>query len=228
MADKKITELQLRDNVDGDVNFPSDDGIQSYRVTAPQIKDYILPSLGITGAKVAAATLDPSKFIAHYFNGYFENNGGTDPLWTTSSTSFADPALTGTNTLITRHSNGLGTVVKNASDLCGITFTPASASAVYLVMAGILAGDVTPASGAMVSARLWDGTTVIDTADMMSPFGTTAAPMKIPFSGIFIPGTTSPVSLTFQLAQINGTAVAIQNNYDSLAKPVEMTLVRIA
>lgn len=42
MADKKITELQLRDDVDATVNFPIDDGTQSYRVTAPQIKDFVL------------------------------------------------------------------------------------------------------------------------------------------------------------------------------------------
>lgn len=41
MAQKKITDLQLRGNVSGDLNFPSDDTIQSYRVTGSQIFDYI-------------------------------------------------------------------------------------------------------------------------------------------------------------------------------------------
>ena len=41
MSDKKITELQLRSNVNDDVNFPADDGIQTYRVTAPQLEAYI-------------------------------------------------------------------------------------------------------------------------------------------------------------------------------------------
>lgn len=41
MADKKITELTLRSNVSDDVNFPVDDGIQSYRVTAAQAKTYM-------------------------------------------------------------------------------------------------------------------------------------------------------------------------------------------
>ena len=52
MADKKITELQLRDNVSSDVNFPSDDGIQSYRVTAAQIKDYILSLASIATSMI--------------------------------------------------------------------------------------------------------------------------------------------------------------------------------
>lgn len=41
MGTKKITELQLRSNVSDDLNFPSDDGLQSYRVTAAQLYNYI-------------------------------------------------------------------------------------------------------------------------------------------------------------------------------------------
>lgn len=41
MADKKITDLQLRSNVNDDVNFPVDDGVQTYRATAPQVRDYV-------------------------------------------------------------------------------------------------------------------------------------------------------------------------------------------
>lgn len=42
MAQKKITDLQLIDEVTGTLNFPSDDTLQSYRATASQIKDYVL------------------------------------------------------------------------------------------------------------------------------------------------------------------------------------------
>lgn len=54
MADKKITDLQLRSDVDDDVNFPVDDTIQSYRVTAPQVKTFILGQF-----------IDP-KFLLNY------------------------------------------------------------------------------------------------------------------------------------------------------------------
>ena len=47
MAQKKITDLQLRDNVTDELNFPSDDTIQSYRVTAEQLFDYILANENI-------------------------------------------------------------------------------------------------------------------------------------------------------------------------------------
>lgn len=51
MADKKITDLQPIDEVTGDVNFPGDDTIQTYRVTAAQMLAYIkanitLPTTG--------------------------------------------------------------------------------------------------------------------------------------------------------------------------------------
>jgi len=71
MANKKITDLQLRGSVTDDLNIPSDDSIQSYRVTALQIKNYILTTggiitsyiadLGITTAKLAAAAVTDDK-----------------------------------------------------------------------------------------------------------------------------------------------------------------------
>ncbi len=41
MADKRIVDLQLRSDVDDDVQFATDDGTQSYRVSAPQVKKYV-------------------------------------------------------------------------------------------------------------------------------------------------------------------------------------------
>lgn len=45
MPNKKITDLQLRANVSADLNFPSDDTIQSYRVTGQQILDFIIANV---------------------------------------------------------------------------------------------------------------------------------------------------------------------------------------
>lgn len=44
MADKKISDLTLRSNVNDDVQVPIDDGVQTYRTTAPQWKNYIYGS----------------------------------------------------------------------------------------------------------------------------------------------------------------------------------------
>jgi len=79
MADKIITDLQLRGDVDDDVNVPVDDGIQTYRTTAPQWYAYmrnkitpeqkelsnfvITPSVGSSALTIAiktAAGTDPS------------------------------------------------------------------------------------------------------------------------------------------------------------------------
>ena len=64
MADKKITELQLRDNVSDDVNFPVDDGIQSYRVTAAQIKTYVLSALSIATGMIQDLAVTTLKLAA--------------------------------------------------------------------------------------------------------------------------------------------------------------------
>ncbi len=41
MAQKKITDLTLRSSVTDDVNVPIDDTIETYRVTMPQIFEYL-------------------------------------------------------------------------------------------------------------------------------------------------------------------------------------------
>ncbi len=43
MGTKKITDLTLRSSVVDSVNIPIDDGIQTYRVTMPQVFDYLWP-----------------------------------------------------------------------------------------------------------------------------------------------------------------------------------------
>lgn len=79
MADKKITELQLRDNVSSDVNFPSDDGIQSYRVTAAQIKYYILSLESIATSMIHDLAVTTGKI----------NNGAV----TDAKTNFTPPTV---------------------------------------------------------------------------------------------------------------------------------------
>lgn len=63
MADKKITDLQLRGDVDADVNFPGDDGIQTYRMTAPQVRNFT--SLRPVLNKSANYTLAADDFIVN-------------------------------------------------------------------------------------------------------------------------------------------------------------------
>lgn len=55
MAQKKITELQLRSSVTDDLSLPSDDGIQSYRVTGAQLKAFVLATGNVALASLATA-----------------------------------------------------------------------------------------------------------------------------------------------------------------------------
>ena len=61
MAKKKITELQLRSNVSETVNFPVDDGIQSYRVTAPQIESFVLRAGNVKNAALEDGAVTKDK-----------------------------------------------------------------------------------------------------------------------------------------------------------------------
>jgi microcystin-dependent protein len=55
MAQKKITDLQLRDNVTDELNLVSDDGIQSYRITSAQMREFIMAANAVTRDKIAPA-----------------------------------------------------------------------------------------------------------------------------------------------------------------------------
>lgn len=57
---KKITDLQQRTNVTDDLNFPSDDTIQSYRVTGAQIHDYIRTRFKDSHLELSNLTIVPS------------------------------------------------------------------------------------------------------------------------------------------------------------------------
>lgn len=71
MAKNKITDFQLRTDVSSDCNFVTDDGIQTYRVTAEQIKEFVLAlnsiestmlqDLIVTTQKIAAGAVTDAK-----------------------------------------------------------------------------------------------------------------------------------------------------------------------
>jgi hypothetical protein len=71
MGTKTIQQLTLRSNVDDTVNFPVDDGVQTYRVTAAQMFAYLWPqwftitNIAAAGTALTSASrvvfLDPSS-----------------------------------------------------------------------------------------------------------------------------------------------------------------------
>lgn len=69
MADKKITDLTLIDSLDGAESFPVDDSIQTYRATATQMKNFVLPDGGLELAKLSSTLINyltPTGVIQAY------------------------------------------------------------------------------------------------------------------------------------------------------------------
>lgn len=89
MAQKKITELQLRDEVTSDLSIPSDDGIQSYRVTAAQMKSFILANQNILLAML-------KDDIFHGLTGVSAADDDYFPLIDTSDSNKTKKALVST------------------------------------------------------------------------------------------------------------------------------------
>lgn len=61
MAKKKITDLQLRAEVTDELSLPSDDGIQTYRVTGQQLQNYVVADNIVTTQKVNNGAITLAK-----------------------------------------------------------------------------------------------------------------------------------------------------------------------
>ena len=147
----------------------------------------------------------------------------TAASWSTSSTSYADPTVSGTPALTIRQSSGL-TLTQAGSNFPGITFTPASSNAIYLITASLtLVGN----AANYISTRLYDGTTVIAQGADVTPVSTDVGDISI--TGIYVPGTGSAVTVRIQMA-VNNTAgpATIGSNSPGLGNPIEWTVLRIA
>jgi hypothetical protein len=184
----------------------------------------LLPAVPSAGALTTdiSGNLGVSQLIPGSFNyaqAYFSNPS----IWSTTSSTFTDPTNTGGNTLTIRKSNGIG-LTAAASNVCGITFTPASNTAVYQVTATIATLTQTTSS-ATGNAQLTDGTTVIAAgAEVYSGSGSIICPTTL--TGIYAPGTTNAVTLKIQLA-VSGGNVEINQSNTTGASVVEWTVVRI-
>ena len=141
--------------------------------------------------------------------------------WSTTNTTYNDGTNAGGNALTVRQSSGI-TLTAAASNVCGITFTPASASAVYLISVNF---GITADLAYNINTQLTDGTTVISRSSGM--LATASGVLTTTLTGIFVPGTGSPVTVKIQFETTAGTAT-IQANGGSNPISVEWTIVRIA
>lgn len=162
----------------------------------------------------------PSAPTFNYYSGFMASGGN----WTSTGTTFADGANTGGNTLTSRQGSGL-TVTAAASNVAGITFTPSSASAVYLIIA--MSSLWSPSTTGVSTARLFDGTTEIVTSGNVLASGATQQDIS-PFSimGFYVPGTTSPVTVKVQLSITGGGTVTLGNG-NGASKAIEWTIFQI-
>jgi hypothetical protein len=159
-----------------------------------------------------------NPITASYAQVYVTNAATT---WTSTGSGFNDGTIGGgTNAITVRQSSGI-TVTAGGSSVCGITFTPASTSAVYLVTAVYSAFNT--ATSASSDFQLTDGTTVISFVGYFEQAPTSAVVVTTQtLTGIYIPGVVTPVTLKIQLG---GTATAkiLTNGFT----PVEWTIIRI-
>jgi hypothetical protein len=159
-----------------------------------------------------------SNFPA-YYSGYM----ATGETWSTTSASFVDPTNTGGNVLTPRISSGIF-VSAAAALLPGLTFTPASFTAAYLVTAIFQLNCNTTGDSAV--SRLYDGKNVVSTGSM-TIYGAAGAKGYIPttLSGIWKPNTNVPSTIKIQLASAGGTSMI--GDGSGLASAIDWSVIQI-
>ena len=160
-----------------------------------------------------------SSTAISYFSGYMPESS----TWTYNTSSLADPSShSGSNTLTTRFASGI-TVTAAGSSLPGISFTPASTTSVYLITARITASWAA-ASGAVFS--LTDGTTQIQTSGAGGNSASIGSE-SITMSGLYVPGSTSSVTVKIQASNTVGAASTSNIGTSSGENPIEWVVTQI-
>jgi len=211
--------------------------IQSFIIGPAASYSYAVGAAGSAGTGTSAGGAGGSGIIIveEYYGiqssattaqvSYAQAYASGTPVWSTTATSPADFSLSsGTNAITVRRSNNI-TLTAAASNLPGITFTPASSSAVYLITAQVLNYNSSASAGMVLD--LTDGTTVITSSPGAgSSNASTIAYTSTTLSGVYVPGTSSPVTVKVQGATASGGTAYIQqaNVYSS---PIEWTVTRI-
>lgn len=179
-------------------------------------------SAGTSGQALVSGGSGAPTF-ANIGNNYF-NGTMSGIVWSTTSTTFADPSVTsGTNTLTTRWSNGL-TVTAAGSNAPAITFTPSSSSAVYEVSVGINT-MFNSSAGNDTFVRLTDGTNVIGVTGMQGTASTEGTPGFI--NQVYVPGTGSAVTLKLQIGVSAGTGKIQEASGVTGATTLEWKIVQL-
>jgi len=154
-----------------------------------------------------------SNFASSYFD--------TTASWARTNSSFGDPINSTSDLLHSFRSNNLHLAAEASSKL-GVTFTPASASAFYWISVSLnLQGG--NSSSTWMAAKLWDSTNVVALQAINYPAVNYAWPVTL--SGIYAPGTSSPVTLTVQLASSASSVTCADPS--GLATPATFSVMQI-
>lgn len=173
-----------------------------------------------SGGTSAPSWVTPASAITGSYSQAFFDSGYS---WTTTSTSFVDPTSTTVGTFTVRTSNGI-TLTAAASNVAGVTFTPASSSAIYLITVQV-AGFNNNAAG-VAAFRLTDGTNTIS-----GNAGVTGTPVYAgqTMTGIYAPGTSSSVTVKVQSIVIGlGSSIITSASGNANSIPLEFTIMRIS
>ncbi len=144
--------------------------------------------------------------------------------WSTTSTSYADPTISGSDTLTVRQSSGI-TLTAGGSSVAGITFTPAASTAVYLIVAQL--GAYNSGAADVISYQMTDGTTVISGGSAYAEANPASNGAPVTITGVYVPGTSSAVTVKVQVKVSAGTGYIQVAGGISGAYPLEWTVIRI-
>lgn len=231
MATKRISELTLRSDVDDTCNIPVDDTLQSYRVTALQVYNYlkgkllsttgdmIYSSSGSTPAKLAIGTNGQLLTVAgglptwanpvdlpgkYHLSCYYI--GSQTNFWQRTSASYGDFSVTGTipSPTIIRNAN-FGTISKATSNLPGINFVAPRTGVMRITCnALMLPGQVAGATAG--SFKMHESTTSTDIAFVSAAIATNNSTNAVfPASMIGYFSATSGVTYNLKLQGAVGT-----------------------
>ena len=163
-------------------------------------------------------------YVAPYIPQFAQAYHSQAYAWITTSSTFVDATVDTIGTFNVRYSNNI-TITAAGSNLPGITFTPQSPTASYLIMANISCYHGAANGGC--AAILTDGTvTIAQAPGQQAPTAGTVESMMV--SGPYTPGVTTPVTVKLQIAMNAGYSSEMIMAAISNGVPVEWTILRIA
>lgn len=214
-AQSNITiEIQEQSLASDTCQILADDGLTSSGLT---IQVYRFPSAQEQAFK-------PDQ-VANSWSGYHD---GSDCSWSTTSTSFVDPAIDASCTFTQRTNVNFGTVSSYndgtpGNNYPGIVFTP-SRPGTYQVCA--ISSVQNNASGSNADVQLTDGSVVIGKSGITAAQAGAYVHM-VPVCGQYKATSTSPVTLKLQLKATGGGTASIVPSNSTGADSVAWSIFQI-